>query len=105
MLANEDVPAILEHQTQDMLDAVSAGSSAIWDRNLDAKAALIAPQTPCGKGLICSTNYTFVDTVSSSKTLLWLHISRTNTRSSMVTNCTASTAPPIPGGRRARDGG
>lgn len=38
MLANEDVPAILEHQTQDMLDAVSAGSSAIWDRYLDPKA-------------------------------------------------------------------
>jgi ketosteroid isomerase-like protein len=37
-LAADDVPAILERQTQEMLDAVSSGSSAVWDRYVDPKA-------------------------------------------------------------------
>lgn len=31
----EDVPAILERQTQEMFDAVSAGNGGVWDRYLD----------------------------------------------------------------------
>lgn len=37
-LAADDVPAILERQTQEMLDAVSSGSAAVWDRYVDPKA-------------------------------------------------------------------
>jgi len=42
MPAAEDVSAILERQTQSMLDAISAGSSTIWDRYLDPEAVYTA---------------------------------------------------------------
>jgi hypothetical protein len=47
MLANEDVPAVLEHQTQVMLDAVSSGSSAQerWERG----------GSPAGSARFCPT--------------------------------------------------
>ena len=34
--ANDDVTATLRRQTQELLDAVSAGSAAVWDRYLDS---------------------------------------------------------------------
>lgn len=37
--ASEDITAILHRQTQELLDAVTAGDSAVWDRYLDANAS------------------------------------------------------------------
>src|SRR5262249_24513301 len=34
---DEDVPAMLERQTQELLDAITAGSSAVWERLLDPR--------------------------------------------------------------------
>ncbi len=34
--ANDDVTTTLQRQTQELLDAVSAGSAAVWDRYLDS---------------------------------------------------------------------
>lgn len=33
--AAENVPEVLRRQTQELLDAISAGSAAVWDRYLD----------------------------------------------------------------------
>ena len=33
----DDVSRVLEKQTQELLDAVSAGDARVWDRYLDAK--------------------------------------------------------------------
>jgi hypothetical protein len=64
---DEDVPVVLEHQTQELLDAVTTGSAAVWDRLVDprvsfttedgevrSKAAMVAdirplPQTITGQ--------------------------------------------------------
>lgn len=35
--ASEDVPGLLRRQTQELIDAVTAGSAAVWDRYLDPK--------------------------------------------------------------------
>ena len=64
MPASEDVAAILARQTQELLDATSAGTSAVWDRYLDPKAVytdedgkvaikpqLVAMIKPLGKGV------------------------------------------------------
>jgi Domain of unknown function (DUF4440) len=40
--ASEDVAAVLRRQTQEMVDAVSAGSAAVWERYLDEKATYTA---------------------------------------------------------------
>lgn len=42
LLASEDVAKVLERQTQELLDAVSSGSAAVWERYLDAKAVYTA---------------------------------------------------------------
>ncbi len=36
--AAEDDTAVLQRQTQEMMDAIGAGSAAVWDRYLDPKA-------------------------------------------------------------------
>jgi len=36
-LAAEDVAKVLQRQSQEMLDAITSGSAAVWDRYLDAK--------------------------------------------------------------------
>lgn len=38
----EDVPATLQRQTQELVDAVSSGSAAVWDRYLDDGARITA---------------------------------------------------------------
>jgi len=40
--ASEDVTAVLRRQTQEMVDAVSAGSATVWERYLDEKATYTA---------------------------------------------------------------
>jgi ketosteroid isomerase-like protein len=37
--SDEDVRVVLEHQTQQLLDAITSGSSAVWDRLLDPRAS------------------------------------------------------------------
>jgi hypothetical protein len=37
--ATDDVPQILERQTQELLDAITSGSSAVWDRLLDPRVS------------------------------------------------------------------
>jgi hypothetical protein len=37
-LASEDVAAVLQRQTQELLDALAPGERAVWDRYLDARA-------------------------------------------------------------------
>lgn len=39
---SEDVSALLQRQTQEMVDAVTAGQAAVWDRYLDDKAVYTA---------------------------------------------------------------
>lgn len=40
--ASEDVSELLRRQTQELIDAVTTGSAAVWDRYLDEKAAYTA---------------------------------------------------------------
>ena len=40
--ASEDVGAILQRQTQELLDAVTTGSAAVWERYLDPQAVYTA---------------------------------------------------------------
>jgi len=35
----DDVPAILERQTQELLDAITSGSAPVWERLVDARAS------------------------------------------------------------------
>lgn len=37
--ATEDVPAVLERQTQELLDAITTGSADVWERYLDSTVA------------------------------------------------------------------
>ncbi|HWZ85216.1 MAG TPA: nuclear transport factor 2 family protein [Thermoanaerobaculia bacterium] len=39
--ANESVPEVLQRQTQELFDAVSTGSAAVWDKYLDADVRVI----------------------------------------------------------------
>jgi hypothetical protein len=41
-LAAEDVPGLLRRQSQELLDAVTAGAAAVWDTYLDEKAIYTA---------------------------------------------------------------
>jgi len=36
---DEDVPKTLERQTQELLDAITSGSSAVWERLLDPRVS------------------------------------------------------------------
>lgn len=38
VLAADDIPAILERQTQELMDAVTYGKADVWDRYMDASA-------------------------------------------------------------------
>jgi hypothetical protein len=40
--ASEDAAAVLHRQTQELMDAITHGSAAVWDRYLDAKAIYTA---------------------------------------------------------------
>src|SRR5829696_1220328 len=40
--AAEDVAKVLQRQTQEMVDAITSGSAAVWDRYLDPKAVYTA---------------------------------------------------------------
>jgi len=40
--ASEDAGAVLHRQTQELMDAITHGSAAVWDRYLDAKAIYTA---------------------------------------------------------------
>jgi hypothetical protein len=42
MPASEDAAAVLHRQTQELMDAITHGSAAVWDRYLDAKAIYTA---------------------------------------------------------------
>ncbi|HTG34924.1 MAG TPA: nuclear transport factor 2 family protein [Thermoanaerobaculia bacterium] len=42
MPASEDAGAVLHRQTQELMDAITHGSAAVWDRYLDAKAIYTA---------------------------------------------------------------
>jgi hypothetical protein len=37
--ADDDVPAVLERQTQELLDAITSGSPAVWERLLDPRVS------------------------------------------------------------------
>jgi hypothetical protein len=37
----EDIARVLERQTQELLNAVSAGNASVWDRYLDAKVIFL----------------------------------------------------------------
>ena len=41
-VASENVAAVLQRQTQELLDAITTGSAAVWQRYLDEKAAYTA---------------------------------------------------------------
>ena len=69
----DDVPAVLERQTQELLDAITSGSAAVWERLLDprvsfttedgevrSKAAMVADIRPLPKtitGTIAVTDF------------------------------------------------
>jgi hypothetical protein len=42
MPASEDTAAVLHRQTQELMDAITHGSAAVWDRYLDAKSIYTA---------------------------------------------------------------